>query len=148
MTDNYKVQGNKIKVLDSTWSNDKIILIAILSIIRYSVNSQTQSLSLSALAFTLDSVKRDIKFTKFSILLSKPWDIDSDLRKKIVMAGELGFIQILKKDSKVSFVLTDQGTKVIEQIIAMNVMTAFMSKIELACRRVKMTEIDAQHLSW
>lgn len=145
MDNKIKIQGNKIKVLQTYWDNDQIVLLIILLIIKYSIFGNSLSVSLKKVAFILDAVKKNVLVSKLSTLLASPWEISDELRKKIILAHEKQYINI--KDN-VSFMLTTKGEALVDQIEKLNLIPETRQEIFLLCKGVKSTELKNQHLIW
>lgn len=143
-----KIQGNKIRVLESYWESDQIAVLLILLIIRYSIVGNSLSVPLKKLAFIMDAAKKNVTVSKLSTLLSSPWEISDNLRKRLILAHEKQYIEIKETSAVVSFSLTEKGKTVIQQIEAQNLFPETRQQLLQLCRGVKQSELKNQHLMW
>lgn len=143
-----KIQGNKIKVLDSYWESDQIAMVLILLIIKYSISGNALSVPLKKLAFILDAAKKSISVSKLSTLLSAPWEISDELRKRLILAHKKEYIEIRESNTIVSFLLTEKGKAIIQQVEIQNLFPETRQQLFQLCRSVKQNELKNQHLMW
>ena len=148
MSSKLKIQGNKIKVMDGFLKNDHVTLLLILLIIKYSTDGTTIAVPLQKIAFTLDAIKRGYQVANLSTLLSKPWDISDDLRKKIILLCEKKYIDIKEVNSILSFKMTESGNEIIQQIETLNIVPQVRKSTQTICKSIKLTELKKQNLIW
>jgi len=148
MDNKVKIQGNKIKVLQAYQNNDQMVVLMILLIIKHSIFGNSLSVSLKKLAFILDAVKKNTPVSKLSTLLASPWGISDDLRKKIILTHEKQYIEIKEVNSNISFLLSEKGKALVEQIEQLDLIPETRQEIFEFCKGVKSTELKNQHLIW
>lgn len=148
MDNKVKIQGNKIKILQTYGDNDKMVVLMVLLIIKHSIFGSCLSVSLKKVAFILDAVKKNVSVSKLSTLLASPWEISDELRKKIILAHEKQYISIKEVNSHISFMLTANGEALVDQIEELNLIPEIRQEIFRLCKGVKSTELKNQHLIW
>jgi hypothetical protein len=148
MSEKIKIKGNKIKVFETYHESDQIAILMTLFIIKYSLSGNTKSVQLKKIAFILDAVKKQVSFFNLGTLLSSPWEISDSLRKNIILAFEKGYILIKESQSVVSFSLSEQGAKLVDEIENLDIIPDIRDKLKKWCKAVSMNELKKQHLIW
>lgn len=148
MSEKVKISINKRRILDSSSKNSKASLVAILLIIKYSLNGTTKSISLNRLAFILDAINKGKSIDKTNVLLSKPWQIPNNMRKLIIMAHEQKLIEIIKNNSDVKFLLDERGNKLLDEIEKEQLFSELTEPIKYISGQVKESDLVNQQLIW
>jgi len=148
MNEPIKIQGNKIKVLEGYQDNDQMGVLMVLLIIHYSITGNALSVPLKKLAFILDVIKKQVPAAKLAVLLSSPWEISADLRKKIILAHEKQFLVIKDSKSTFGFSLSEKGTALVEQIEKLDLIPVIRQEIRRWCKEITVKELKNQHLIW
>lgn len=148
MSNRVKIQGNKIKILENIWDNDQMYILILLIIVKSSVSSKTLSVPLKKIAFVLHALKKNIQASKLSTLLSTPWEIPNDLRKKIILAHEKQYLAIKEVKSVISFSLAPKGEQLLNEIIKLDLIPETRSQIDKLSKEIKISELKNQDLIW
>lgn len=148
MNEQIKIKGNKIKVLEGYQDNDQMGVLMVLLIIHYSISGNALSVPLKKVAFILDVIKKQVPVTKLAVLLSSPWEISADLRKKIILAHEKQYLLIKITRSSFGFSLSEKGTALVEQIEKLDLIPSIRQEIQRWCKQITVKELKNQHLIW
>lgn len=148
MSEKVQLKGNKLKVLDRFWENDKIGIIMILFILHYSITGKTKSLELNKIAFIIDAIRKSLELSKLSTLLSSPWEISAGLRKRIILAHKKGLLTIHDKNGKVSFELTAVGSELVVSIENQKILSELTDNLKLWSKAVSVSQLKNQQLVW
>lgn len=148
MNEKLKIKGNKVKVFDGFWENDKIAVVMILLILYYSIGGNTRSVELRKIAFILDAIKKEAKISKLSTLLSSPWEISEGLRKRVILAHETGLLYIQDNKGNISFTLTSDGINFVQQIENDKILPDLAVSIKLWAKAVSVKQLKNQQLIW
>lgn len=143
-----KIIFNKSKILDSIWENDKIILLIILLIIRHLIKGNTKFVSFQLFSYVFDSVEKNRNMTKENVLLSFPWNVSSQIRRKLILAHENDLILFHNKNGKIAFSLSDKGKKVIVKLEQDNLFQDLSLQIQKVTKVVSNSNLLEQKLMW
>jgi hypothetical protein len=137
------------RIIDSIWNNDKVIIIAILLIIKNLVKGKTTSITLEILMYAFDLIQLDTRIEKEDVLLSPTWDINKELRKIIILAHENELISFKKKTSNsIGFNLTDKGEKLLVKLKEEKLLEELTETIERTVQKINLSQFKKQHLIW
>ncbi|RTZ49317.1 hypothetical protein EJ377_01080 [Chryseobacterium arthrosphaerae] len=101
MNEKLKIKGNKVKLFDGFWENDKIAVIMILLILYYSIGGNTRSVELRKIAFILDVIKKKLKFQSYLLFFHLHGDIRG-FKKRVILAHETGLLYIQDNKGNIS----------------------------------------------
>jgi hypothetical protein len=137
------------RIIASIWNNDKVIIITILLIIKNLVKGNTKSITLEILMYAFDLIQLDIKIEKEDVLLSPTWDINSELRKTIILAHENKLINFKKKQpNSIGFNLTDKGEKLLVKLEEDNLLDELAITVKRTVEKINLNQFKKQHLIW
>lgn len=148
MIEKITIKGNKLKILTKSWENDQFVLIVILLIIYSTLEGSSTLVKLKKLAFIFDAVKKDLKISKISTALASPWVVSTELRKKLILAYQKGFIVMESPASGFGIKLTSLGETVVKEIMDNDIIPTTSMQISRMCKAVSDKQLKNQDLIW
>ena len=150
---NIEIDYSTKRVLDSIENNTQINVYIILFIVYYSVklNRRIESIDLDYIVFVFNMVRLNKKIEKQNVTLSKPWHIDDNIRKYIILAISNKLIRIeinTKNKSDIKYIVDENGQLIIETIEKNNLFIEIISLIKDIVVNVSKSDLQKQNLIW
>ncbi|MGR5050739.1 hypothetical protein ACPV3P_18620 [Photobacterium damselae] len=141
-----KIEKKQYKNFLSPRALDSYKITAILLIIRHSTSSRARYIYLDKLYFLFDLVICDQKFSGFPKFTIPPWDIDKDLKNKIIVLVKNGIIEQSYDKNKVRYSLTEQGSKKVIEIQCIDEFSTMNDKIKTLANDIKTNAFEKSRI--
>ncbi|MDB1123403.1 hypothetical protein [Vibrio algarum] len=94
---------------------DSFQIASILMLIAYSTNGRANYIYINKLHFLFDLLICDQTLDGFPKFTIPPWNIDKDLKNKLIVLSKNGLICESFEQNKVRYSLTDEGFNIVQQ---------------------------------